>query len=506
MTDRLKEHIQSNRSAFDVLEAPDLWTGITAGMKATSPVLSSKIIKLMVRYGFGISVVAAATVVGMQYLQIGAEKPQTAEVIEIPALPKQKPVPPAAAQMPVPAPSPTQLFAFPAPVSQVPAPYEPQRVVEEEIAPPAEMPVELTPAISGGTCTVIDTVFDGVRRLVVHGEACNIRINGHKDKSVAVTGTMTSNGANRITMGKKGWKDADYILRYQRNGEVLRLVIEEVKLDKKVKVECDEESPNVLDLKVPDGIMISVNNHMGNLTAGGITSDSTHLSADYGNIRITQGSGNFVLYTKSGNIAATDFTGNLEADSKFGNQKYEQIKGKLDAETSSGNLTVKTLTGVADVMTKFGNQVYENIEGPINSMSQSGNVRISAQKGDCVVKTQFGHQEFNDVAGNVRASAHSGNITITGVTGKLDLQTKFGNISGREVNLNSDSHFESHSGNINMTITNTLAELRFDLTASSGKIEVEKDNTVNKSDDALQVGDGKILVRGVSKFGGQKYR
>ena len=57
-----------------------------------------------------------------------------------------------------------------------------------------------------------------------------------------------------------------------------------------------------------------------------------------------------------------------------------------------------------------------------------------------------------------------------------------------------------------MQLANEMKELRFELTGSSGRLSVEKDSQVNKSDTKLQIGQGAIVVRGTTSFGNQSYK
>ena len=95
---------------------------------------------------------------------------------------------------------------------------------------------------------------------------------------------------------------------------------------------------------------------------------------------------------------------------------------------------------------------------------------------------------------------------IEGFKGALGIGTSFGNIVGKDITLVNNSEFKTSSGSINMEFKNEMKDLRFDLAASSGRMLVEKDNIKNISDHTLMVGNGKILVKGVTSFGNQNYR
>jgi len=70
----------------------------------------------------------------------------------------------------------------------------------------------------------------------------------------------------------------------------------------------------------------------------------------------------------------------------------------------------------------------------------------------------------------------------------------------------SKGDFKTSSGDIHINFLNEMKELSFDLKSSSGDLLVEKNNIKNSSDKSLVVGQGPILVRGVSSFGDQSYK
>jgi hypothetical protein len=510
MSDKLKDYVRAHREEFDTLEPPDLWPGISAGLKSSSS-FTAKIIKMIGRYGFGLSVLAAATLAGTQYFNNKAQVREEAPMqISLPTSRSVK-----APEPQVPPPPPEMEESLPPPV-----PPEPDRGTVP-VAPPLppespempEVPYEteagsdfLLPLVSAGARTELDTFFEGIADLEVKGMLCKVRLTGNNGTKLAVKGHVTSDGANRVSCGTTGWKDKDFTIRHERSGNKLKVWIDVVELDKKVKTESTGKDMSVLEFTVPQGVLVNVANSSGDIVAEDLKADSISLSASFGNIRLSDIAARLKLSTSSGNISASGLTGDVKAGTSFGHQHYTAMKGNLRASSSSGNITVEKLNGNAWTSTSFGHHKYSEVEGAIEVASNSGNISVIGHTGSCQAKSSFGHQTFEKVHGDITANAKSGNIKLSETSGRLTLETSFGNIRGEDLSLSGDSEFRSSSGNIRVQLKNPLKELRFELSASNGRLLIEKDNTVNKSEKSLQYGEGKILVRGVSSFGNQSYQ
>jgi DUF4097 and DUF4098 domain-containing protein YvlB len=532
MSDRLKEHIQQNKQAFDTYEAPDLWTKIAeARLLQPRKILN---LKNMLRYGFGASALAAATLVTSYYLRPQEEQamvPVLVAPVQVSApvitdgnssgslvLPGAI-VPSVLTNEKSAAREPASDPGTDAPAENVQAPAD-AYVWTPEPAP--EVPL---PSSSDGTLTTIDTTFDNVKVLEVKATVCRVTIKGHSGKGLAVRGHVSQDGACRTVNNDKGWKNSEFVIKYERAGDVLRVSIEEVKLTEKVKMESVANDQNELDFTVPEGITIKaknsfgsmsatdVNGHQlrmtnssGNITLNNLKLDSIVISTSFGNVSAENLTGSVDMETSSGNISCMKVKGNTHCESSFGHQNLGEVTGKVRCTASSGNIKMEQVSGEVNATTSFGKQSYVNVIGPVNAKTSSGNVSVRDHKGDCNVNSSFGSQTFENVQGNITSQVQSGNISLEAVSGRLSLETSFGNIKGNDVQLSKDSDFKSTSGSISMALKNSMKELRFDLSTSSGKVTVEKENTINKSDRSLQVGDGKILVKGVSSFGNQIYK
>jgi hypothetical protein len=209
--------------------------------------------------------------------------------------------------------------------------------------------------------------------------------------------------------------------------------------------------------------------------------------------------------TSSGQINLRNVSGNIDSHSDFGNQLLENIQGDTKLNSSSGSLTIRNLKGKLDMKTAFGNQKLDSIVGNVTSQCSSGNVVIKRLKGNANINSSFGRQQLENVEGDIFSTAGSGNIEVTDVKGKLELRADFGNIIGRDVMLSASSEFRSSSGNIRVNLLNAMKDLHFDLQASSGHINVTKENYNSKSDGKLSMGEGSIIIKGNSSFGNQHY-
>jgi len=203
-----------------------------------------------------------------------------------------------------------------------------------------------------------------------------------------------------------------------------------------------------LELTVPDGVRVEVDNSSGDIYAVGLTADEYRFESTSGDIELTD------------------------------------IKANLDVESTSGDVEL------------------ENIIGEINSESTSGDQDINGFSGSLDIESTSGDIEITDFEGEVIAGSTSGNVDVARGAGMLRLRATSGNIEGYGIELTGDSEFRTSSGNIEMEFTNGVGALSFDLQASSGSLSVGS----RRSEKSLYMKQGGFWIKGVSSSGNQRYR
>ncbi|NHE55582.1 DUF4097 family beta strand repeat-containing protein [Cyclobacterium plantarum] len=173
-------------------------------------------------------------------------------------------------------------------------------------------------------------------------------------------------------------------------------------------------------LKGPANMILDIKSGSGSLAVSGITSNETHLEVS------------------SGQINATNLTGNT------------WIKG------SSGNLNL------------------QNINGDVTCRLTSGNASIADIKGDLDFKATSGQLKAESVTGLLNASLTSGNIRLNRIGELGSLEITSGNIRADHAGLGRSTQLNGSSGNIQISTASDFDQYNFDLQAGSGNIRIDR--------------------------------
>ncbi|SNT29282.1 Putative adhesin [Ekhidna lutea] len=171
----------------------------------------------------------------------------------------------------------------------------------------------------------------------------------------------------------------------------------------------------------------------------------------------------------------------IEATS--GDIKLRSIVANLDVETSSGDIDIDGLTGDSEIESTSGDQEIYNSKGNIETRASSGDITISG---------------FN---GKIEVQATSGDVEIRKGVGALKVRTSSGEIDGYDIEVNDNCYFDATSGNIEIDFVNDLNDLSFDLTATSGDLEVGN----RSGEKRLVIDRGGVKVIGTTSSGDQEY-
>ncbi len=235
-----------------------------------------------------------------------------------------------------------------------------------------------------------------------------------------------------------------YTLRHQRTGSTLRVWVE---VENKMKSWNNGNFKGSIACKVPRKTNLIVKNSSGSL-------DIDQISAS-----------TFRLGTSSGSIKAQ----NIQANGNY--------------KSSSGSIRVSNVQGNIEALSSSGSQSWTNIDGNIITKASSGTIR------------------FNNLKGDVKSVTSSGGMSVNNLDGTLDLSASSGSIRGEGIQLKGDSRFKTSSGGIRISLKNSLSNLGFDLTASSGSIQVGGERHKKR----YYTSQGGIKISGVSSSGSQSY-
>ncbi len=527
MSDKLKKYIDAHRESFDDLEPGDLWPKLDTEIKQLKPSSTHlNIIKNMLKYGFGASALVMGTLWVMttsgpkenvhrsesRELQDSAARRSTAPKLNPGAVlqteittgsPETK-----QESLKKNTPGEYSYSGNSEPLAQtVPNPYEPLQ--DEVIATPdrktnEERKKQDTSYISN--CVEVDTLFNGVKRLEVKGEYCAVTIKAVEMSGVHLRGKVGAGGENVLVLGRRSYKNRNYIIRYKQEGELLKVWIEHEDLKRRVRVQEGLTENSVLDFEVPASTDVLVSNSSGDIQVSGIRSPRTSLKTSYGNIKGQDLVSDLTLKSSSGNISLVNVNGQVSTENSYGDLYVDRLNGDLKAISSSGNITLKNITGKVDATSSYGFQSYEAIHGNIMSVSASGDLLVKKLEGNVNARSSYGKESYEDVEGDIHAQVSSGDIEINRCKGALSLATSYGDIKAKYLRLASSSEFKTSSGDIKISLLNELQDLTFDLRSNTGNLVVEKENVKNSADKRLNLGKGSILITGISSYGDQIYK
>lgn len=186
----------------------------------------------------------------------------------------------------------------------------------------------------------------------------------------------------------------------------------------------------------------------------------------------------------SGDVFVSDLTAeDSKIEATSGDITLKRVNANLEVETSSGDISINELEGELEVESTSGDQRIYNTTGNIDTNASSGDITIT---------------DFN---GEVEIEATSGDVDLRGGMGRLTVRTSSGNIEGDDIELTGNAYFKATSGDIEIDFENDLSDLSFDLTASSGSLDVGNKSGEKK----LYIERGGIKVVGVTSSGDQEY-
>ncbi len=193
----------------------------------------------------------------------------------------------------------------------------------------------------------------------------------------------------------------------------------------------------------------------------------------------------------------------IEIRNSSGDVIVEGFRAKeTKIQTSSGDMEVKGCSTDLELSSSSGEIMIRDCHGNKNLRASSGDIAVLNSDGDLKVKTSSGEQEYEGIKGDIFASSSSGDFSLINHEGGLNLESSSGRQSGRSIRITKDSSFQTSSGKIDFDFVNEIEDFNFDLTSSSGKIEVGS----TKAKGRVVIGNGTILIKGKSSSGGQVYR
>ena len=257
--------------------------------------------------------------------------------------------------------------------------------------------------------TLVEKSFslENIESLEVDGSFCDITMEGTSGGSLEFDGLIRAS------------KDLEYEIKYEQSGSHVRVWVVSPRSNNWNWSWNDMEAR--LDFKVPDNVMVRVDNSSGDVSITGIDASNHKIESSSGDIELRNVGGDVIVRASSGDI------------------KVDGIEGGLEIETSSGDQRVYNI---------------------------SGNVRFDASSGDV---------RFQSVSGNLRGRTSSGEIDMVEIEGIFDVSASSGDIEGRDLVVKGGSSFVATSGDITIYADQDLEKLSFEARSSSGDITIGRE-------------------------------
>lgn len=193
----------------------------------------------------------------------------------------------------------------------------------------------------------------------------------------------------------------------------------------------------------------------------------------------------------------------VEIRNSSGNVRVEGIRSKeMQVQTSSGDMEIKKCSANFELSSSSGDIFVKDCHGKKDLHASSGDIIVHKAEGDIKAKTSSGRQDYDEIKGDISAQSSSGDLYIANHGGGLNLESSSGRQTGRNIHISKNSSFRTNSGKIDFDFINEIEDFNFDLTSTSGKIQVG----LTKAKGRVVTGNGKILIKGKSSSGGQVYR
>lgn len=151
---------------------------------------------------------------------------------------------------------------------------------------------------------------------------------------------------------------------------------------------------------------------------------------------------------------------------------------KIELKVSSGKIEARNLASDKIRLSSSSGKIeVEQISGNVECFSSSGGGRISKVNGNVSVEASSGSYAIAEVEGRVDGAVSSGSISLDRVEqlGKLSLSS--GSIKATNAGLGETTRFNGSSGSFNIQVKQPLEDFNFDLSASSGSLQVGQTKT-----------------------------
>ena len=209
------------------------------------------------------------------------------------------------------------------------------------------------------------------------------------------------------------------------------------------------------------------------------------LNLNGGNVTLRQGSGGAARLTGTvqyglirpgltENTAATGTSVGINCDgiaSDCGMDATLAVPAQTAVSLGSngGDVAISDWTGQLALSTGGGNINAGNLAGTLQIVTSGGDVTGSALTGNVQISTGGGNINADDLAGTVRVDTSGGDLTTNGLSGTVQISTEDGNVNGNSV---SSPQLTIDTGGGDVTLVFTQPPTDLNVVASDGNISL----------------------------------
>lgn len=154
---------------------------------------------------------------------------------------------------------------------------------------------------------------------------------------------------------------------------------------------------------------------------------------------------------------------------------------RIDLKVSSGKIEARNLsTAKAFLTASSGSFDVEGVQGSLECKASSGGGRLSNIEGNVSVVATSGSYTVSEVEGVVNGSVSSGSITLNHIGELGSLEISSGRVKADHAGMGENTRFSGSSGSFTIQTDGDLEEYNFELSASSGSLEVGNTKTRRK--------------------------
>jgi hypothetical protein len=240
------------------------------------------------------------------------------------------------------------------------------------------------------------------------------------------------------------------------------------------------------ELQVPEGVVLSVSNHEGNISISQSGKD-VYLKQENGNVFLADIPSALQIDIRGGNLDVKNIAGNVIIDAKqsdillenaaalrllgrHGNYSLKKIKANVYIEHAFGAISLDG-AGQAEIYGRHSKLVVRNIETGVKLSNAFQGIFIENIKGDVQLESRSGKIEINHVnARNIVLENSFADIAIADcVAETLNIVLKNGNLNFQGIKIADRLNVESRQGNIDLVLGN-LTDPTFNIKTIRGRI------------------------------------